>query len=297
MLLAIDVEWRPSGQFDSVLPASVKAARGTGGESGLHPWHPTRVSWPASTLQLATLGRSWVVDLLALHAEAVAGADGALPPPWHVPSGDLSRAVEALSAVMADPSVVKVGWGLSGDLAKVAASHCFLLRPLHVVEPILDLRDALGTLARAAGEAAPAELCAAADASGLSNAVREVLGGRLSKKEQTSDWQRRELSVAQIRYAAIDALATAHLAAGSIALGGQALDMTGWHLLPGADVTGGSSELAAGAGRAPSLSLVSSSTLSAKDVGSAAPSFAYAWRHAWPDLATKPPRRVSAPPG
>lgn len=287
MLLAIDVEWRPSGQFDSVLPASVKAARGTGGESGLHPWHPTRVSWPASTLQLATLGRSWVVDLLALHAEAVAGADGALPPPWHVPSGDLSRAVEALSAVMADPSVVKVGWGLSGDLAKVAASHCFLLRPLHVVEPILDLRDALGTLARAAGEAAPAELCAAADASGLSNAVREVLGGRLSKKEQTSDWQRRELSVAQIRYAAIDALATAHLAAGSIALGGQALDMTGWHLLPGADVTGGSSELAAGAGRAPSLSLVSSSTLSAKDVGSAAPSFAYAWRHAWPDLATK----------
>ena len=96
----------------------------------------------------------------------------------------MARAVDALAAVMVHPSVVKVGWGLSGDLAKVAASHLYLLRPLHIVEPILDLRDALATLTKAAGVAAPAELCAAADASGLSNAVREVLGGRLSKKEQ-----------------------------------------------------------------------------------------------------------------
>lgn len=289
LLLAMDVEWRPSGQFDSVLPASLAAARGRAGESGLHPWHPTRVSWPASTLQLATLGRSWVVDLLALHAEAVAG-DGsgtALPPPWHAPSGSMARAADALAAVMVDPAIVKVGWGLSGDLAKVAASHLYLLRPLHVVEPVLDLRDALAKLARTAGVAAPAELCAAADASGLSNAVREVLGGHLSKKEQTSDWQRRELSRAQVRYAAIDALATAHLAAASIALGAQALDVAGWHSLPGP-----ASEVApAGAAAAKEArlgSLVSSSTLSAKDVASAAPSFAFAWRHAWPDPEPEP---------
>jgi len=262
LIVAMDVEWRPSGKYDTMLPPVLMSGGEGGARAELHPWHPRRLSWPASTLQLATTSGAWVLDLLALGAEA---AD----------SGRTAQAAEfcdALRDLMRHRRVIKAGWGVSGDLSKVAASHLWLAGALRVSIPLLELQTAIPAMAEAAGAAAPAELCAAAEASGLSGAAREVLGLPLAKAQQTSDWQRRPLSHDQVAYAATDALATACLAKGALEFCATACDVSLWWLT---DTTGG----VKGPDSEPFPFLppvVGELTLTPHDVASAAPSFAFA---------------------
>ena len=90
-----------------------------------------------------------------------------------------------------------VGFGAEGDLARLRGSHPQLF-PFADWSPwCVELRDV-------AAAAWPRQACRAG---GLSGLCALALGGRLDKTLQVSDWARRPLTEAQVRYAALDALA------------------------------------------------------------------------------------------
>ena len=85
---------------------------------------------------------------------------------------------------------ILVGYGLEGDLRLVADSYP--LQASWAESPWLGIELA-GLRAQAAAGDGLRSLCA------------ELLGGRLNKELQCSDWAARPLSPAQLRYAALDA--------------------------------------------------------------------------------------------
>jgi ribonuclease D len=96
-----------------------------------------------------------------------------------------------LRQVLEDPGVAKVGFGLSGDRAKLFAKCGIRMRG---ATELSGLVQALGFRQRI----------------GLQTAVAVVLGQYLikSKKITTSNWAARSLSSAQVAYAAHDAMAS-----------------------------------------------------------------------------------------
>jgi len=92
---------------------------------------------------------------------------------------------EVVAALLADSRIVKVGVGLADDL-----------RPLQQVFPFAEqnMLD-LGRIARQRGLAQ----------TGVRNLAGIVMGIRIPKGARTSNWAARELTAAQIAYAATDA--------------------------------------------------------------------------------------------
>ncbi|CAK0885009.1 unnamed protein product [Prorocentrum cordatum] len=152
-----------------------------------------RAKWRVQLLQLAWPEEVHLVDLPALDAAA---AD-----------------VEGLLADLLGPEggPLLLGFGLQGDMQRVADSHpeqACGLGPWRGIE-----LSRLQSSARAGGD-------------GLGRLCERVLGRRLDKEMQCSDWASRPLEMAQLRYAALDA----------------------WVLLPLLRALLGRSEVAGGAG-------------------------------------------------
>ena len=118
------------------------------------------------TLQLATLDRAWVFQL---HDSAYRAAAAQL---------------------LASTTLVKVGFGLSGDRTQIRRT--LGIEPAAVVD--------LDTVFRQRGYRREV---------GVKTAVALVFGQRFikSRKQTTSNWAARQLSEAQVRYAANDAYA------------------------------------------------------------------------------------------
>lgn len=95
------------------------------------------------------------------------------------------RSLEGLWAVLADRRITKAGIALADDLKK--------LREVHTFEPAGFAE--IGDLARKLGMTQ----------TGLRTLAGLVLGFRVSKREQRSNWAKTELSPSQITYAATDA--------------------------------------------------------------------------------------------
>ncbi len=133
-------------------------------------------------LQLATVDRAFLLDVPALIAAC----------PSHLDA--------CLSALMGEPRLLKLGYGLRGDLLKVRAAHASLgsLAPDRV-QPAADLAG--GQRNEASGGQSGGE----ATAGGLSQLVAETLGRPLDKQMRMTNWERRPLVAAQIEYAALDA--------------------------------------------------------------------------------------------
>ncbi|KAL6769439.1 hypothetical protein ACKKBG_A31020 [Auxenochlorella protothecoides x Auxenochlorella symbiontica] len=131
---------------------------------------------PISILQLADAERVWVLDMLRL-GEREAGT--------------------ALRA-LCDPALVKAGCGLADDVAKLAWA-CPALRNMRSCLDLARLRTFMGPLANKRGML------------GLSSAAEAMLGKPLDKGLRMSAWQRRPLTPAQLRYAALDALVSVQI--------------------------------------------------------------------------------------
>ena len=92
---------------------------------------------------------------------------------------------ERIAELLASPKVLKVGVAIHDDMKALARIHEFT--PGGVVE--------LAALARAKG----------VQAQGLRTLSANLLGFRISKSAQCSNWENRELTFQQVKYAATDA--------------------------------------------------------------------------------------------
>lgn len=97
----------------------------------------------------------------------------------------------ALVELLASPAIIKVGVGLAHDLRQLQLVFPF------TVENVLDL----GVVARRRG----------LGQTGVRNLAGMFLGFRIPKGNRTSNWAARQLSAAQITYAATDAWACREL--------------------------------------------------------------------------------------
>lgn len=132
----------------------------------------------ASILQIASRDHIIIFDLL-----------------WIAGGGqDQEKASRLIADLWSDNSIIKTGFDFKNDLRKLTRSHpglgCFDL-----MLNFIDVQEC-------------ARHCnwVRADSSvSLSNVCQAVLGKALDKREQMSDWERRPLSIEQMRYAALDA--------------------------------------------------------------------------------------------
>lgn len=213
VLVGVDAEWRPDGLFDSRGPRLPPPSS--------TPGTPQR--WPVSVLQLCVGRRVFLVDALALRLHAAGricggGDDG-------VGADALADAAAAtLGWLLAHPSLVKLGWGVEGDVRKLAWSYPSLLpsdgeenrRPAGVLaaSACVDLADVMrhaasdkGFAAHVTGHHHRRHHHAYHTPHSLSAAVQAATGRSLRKTQQVSDWQQRPLTRAQLAYAALDAAA------------------------------------------------------------------------------------------
>jgi ribonuclease D len=145
-----------------------------------------------------------------LRSEAVVGLDTETRPAFRKGESHLPCLVQAataravylfqlrrvevfpvLAALLSDPRIVKAGVSLADDLR--ALKRVFAFAEKNMLE--------LGDIARASGF----------DQTGVRNLAGILLGLRIPKGTKTSNWAARELSAAQITYAATDAWACREL--------------------------------------------------------------------------------------
>ncbi|GIL53333.1 hypothetical protein Vafri_8955 [Volvox africanus] len=184
------------------------ARRGGGAKAG---GGPTR----AALLQVATHEVAVLFDLPALCGDstgtaAAGAAPGGLPaaalaPP--VPDLDIDS---VLSPLFGQGGALVLGFGLAGDLAKLASSYPHVVA-FQQVGATLDLYDMWKAYVTAQAQATrpknapPVSLSARAFQAGLSTLAATLLGKPLDKAMQVSDWEARPLSPRQLTYAAQDA--------------------------------------------------------------------------------------------
>jgi prolyl-tRNA editing enzyme YbaK/EbsC (Cys-tRNA(Pro) deacylase) len=160
---------------------------------------------PVQLLQLATPRAVFLLDLPALCPDAGPPAaevdpDGMPPPPPPPPLCEAAQEVAALlAALLADERLLKLGYGLAGDLQRLASSYPRLLPPGWTpggggARGLVDIADAAAALAPGVRAG-----------SGLSRLAGDMLGAPLDKRQQRSAWGARPLSAAQLAYAAADA--------------------------------------------------------------------------------------------
>jgi len=153
-------------------------------------WEPSRTSVqnPVATLQLGTSNHAFVVDLQTLCQNGVTDKNTELTATENVLS-------ETLTKLFANGSVIKVGFGISQDLAKLPASFPHLLC-FQEVHSVLDLQS----LSRYSFPTTSKQ-----NMSSLRKMVAMLLKKALDKAQQCSGWSCRPLSNAQLQYAALDA--------------------------------------------------------------------------------------------
>lgn len=144
-------------------------------------------------LQLATADAVFLLDIPALAADSPAA---------------LSQALEPLLATSPAPALL-LGYGVVADVAKCGASYPHVPALAQLGRPggcrALELRD---LYRHARPSASPLN---AVPLGGLSGLCDAVLGRPMDKRPRMSDWERRPLTSAQMRYAALDAHAAVRL--------------------------------------------------------------------------------------
>eukprot|EP01138_Halocafeteria_seosinensis_P016174 gb/GECG01016504.1/.p1 GENE.gb/GECG01016504.1/~~gb/GECG01016504.1/.p1 ORF type:complete len:1423 (+),score=155.66 gb/GECG01016504.1/:1-4269(+) len=220
-IVGLDVEWRPNSIYDYVTPSYDSLADADHTDFFLGKWalrandartfigryyndlqdqENGSVEWPASILQLATNEITLLVDLLALQQDPSTELDTAMDHTF----GDL---------LLRSSSVYITGHGVSGDLQKIVRTHPRWQNVFSMASTVIDLRN-LPLYGDPQMTNPPRSI-------GLAKLVDQILGWKLRKKEQTSDWQQRPLSGEQKRYGAIDAFV-------GVALVCSSLDMQSW---------------------------------------------------------------------
>ncbi|GMI04800.1 hypothetical protein TrRE_jg8009, partial [Triparma retinervis] len=134
---------------------------------------------PVAVMQIAMGGTAYVVDMAEMGREG--------------PESELVS--EILGGVFKNLKTIVVGFGVKGDLLKLAASfpHMSCFTEVHNV---IDLAP-LGRVANPS--TSPSSLTS------LSKTAQVELNVRLNKGQQMSLWDRRPLTSAQVEYAAVDA--------------------------------------------------------------------------------------------
>ncbi|KAM6431112.1 exonuclease mut-7 homolog isoform 1-T1 [Liasis olivaceus] len=174
-VVGIDMEWRPS--FSAI-----------GGKPQV------------SVVQLAIWGHVFLLDMLQLLQQGGQEAQATFS--------------SFFQALLADPAIVKLGYGMSGDLRNLMATCgafrdanpqlCGLL-DLQLVHQKLPNRSKKSCQPPGPWQAKGKAWGTRLPEKGLSLLVQEVLGRPLNKTEQLSNWERRPLRETQILYAASDA--------------------------------------------------------------------------------------------
>ncbi|KAG9263260.1 hypothetical protein AMEX_G23275 [Astyanax mexicanus] len=119
-----------------------------------------------------------------------------------------SLTVQFIRALLTDSSVLKLGYGMSGDFKSLVATWPELKEEPLEVKGVLDLlhvHQQLQRCWRGCGGSRSVEVNKGSAEKGLSLLVQQVLGKPLDKMEQLSNWERRPLRTSQLRYAAADA--------------------------------------------------------------------------------------------
>ncbi|XP_057355268.1 exonuclease mut-7 homolog isoform X2 [Manis pentadactyla] len=162
-VVGVDVEWRPSF--------------GMGGRPR------------PSLMQLAVEGHVFLLDL----------------PVFLEPAGGLVTQAfsQLVSRLLLDPSITKLGYGMTGDLRSLGTSCPALAHVEKQLQGGLDLLQVHRQM-RMADEPVRG-VARAGGPRGLSLLVQQVLGKPLDKTQQLSNWDRRPLSEEQLVYAAADA--------------------------------------------------------------------------------------------
>jgi uncharacterized protein with PIN domain/prolyl-tRNA editing enzyme YbaK/EbsC (Cys-tRNA(Pro) deacylase) len=171
--------------------------------------------WPVSLLQVACDRFALVFDMLELHRLdcSLAGA------------GDVARQLDdGLGTLLRSAATVKAGFGLGADLVRLAVSYPKWANVVSSIRSLVDVSELVrwhvrktlhpeptGPRGKAGGHASAHRSAMMSRVRGLSGICEFVLGKPLDKTHQVSDWQRRPLTRAQLRYAALDALVCVHV--------------------------------------------------------------------------------------
>ncbi|KAM6984825.1 exonuclease mut-7 homolog [Aplochiton taeniatus] len=115
--------------------------------------------------------------------------------------------VRFLRTLFSEPKVLKLGYGMSGDLKCLSATWLEISQEPLKLEGVLDLLNVHQQIQRSGCRKGSREVLVGNRPAekGLSLLVQQVLGRPLDKMEQLSNWERRPLRINQMRYAAVDA--------------------------------------------------------------------------------------------
>ena len=163
--VGMDLEWRPRRLCKQAAAASETA--------------PATAPVPVALLQLASRDAVYVVDVLCISRAASAEP--------------MARLCAAVGALMRCATATKLGFSCKGDdLSRLEEA---LPGSTHATAALVDVQPLAGSALGLRKGAAP----------GLQHACARLLGVGLDKTQQTSDWERRPLTAAQLEYAALDA--------------------------------------------------------------------------------------------